>query len=154
MFWLAALYPLHLRPQKIRVDKVAAYQIEEISLKMKIKDLLALGKIRRSFSVVFSAIAGYLIATPGVHVMDLLNLALGGILVVTASNGFNQIIEKEPDKLMKRTKNRPLPTERMSVTTAMVIGVIFTIFGLAILYTINPKTAIFWAISIFVYISV
>jgi len=74
--------------------------------------------------------------------------------MVGASNVFNQIIEKEPDKLMKRTKNRPLPTGRMSVTTAMIIGVIFTVFGLAFLYNINPKTAMFGAISIFLYISV
>jgi protoheme IX farnesyltransferase len=81
-------------------------------------------------------------------------LAIGGYLMVGASNAFNQIIEKDTDALMKRTMNRPLPTGRMHVSMAMVIAVSFTILGLAILYSINPKSALFGAISIFLYTSV
>lgn len=117
-------------------------------------DLKQITKFRLSVSVVFSAIAGYLLAVDTIQIYTLLMLAIGGYFMVGASNVFNQIIEKDPDKLMKRTQNRPLPTGRMSVTTAMIIGVLLTIFGLAILYTINPKTAMFGAISIFLYISV
>lgn len=124
------------------------------SLASTIDDLKQVTKFRLSLSVVFSAIAGYLLAVETIHIPTLIMLAVGGYLMVGASNVFNQIIEKEPDKLMKRTKNRPLPTGRMSVTTAMIIGVLFTVFGLAILYNINPKTAMFGAISIFLYISV
>ncbi len=117
-------------------------------------DLKQITKFRLSVSVVFSSIAGYLLAAETIQINILLMLAVGGYFMVGASNVFNQIIERDPDKLMKRTKNRPLPTGRMSVTTAMIIGVVLTIFGLAILYTINPKTAMFGAISIFLYISV
>ena len=117
-------------------------------------DLKQVTKFRLSVSVVFSSIAGYLLAAETIQIYTLLMLAIGGYFMVGASNVFNQIIEKDPDKLMKRTQNRPLPTGRMSVTTAMIIGVLLTIFGLAILYTINPKTALFGAISIFLYISV
>lgn len=124
------------------------------SLASTIDDLKQVTKFRLSLSVVFSALAGYLLAVETIHIPTLIMLAVGGYLMVGASNVFNQIIEKEPDKLMKRTKNRPLPTGRMSVTTAMIIGVIFTVFGLAFLYNINPKTAMFGAISIFLYISV
>ena len=124
------------------------------SLASTIDDLKQVTKFRLSLSVVFSATAGYLLAVETIHIPTLIMLAVGGYLMVGASNVFNQIIEKEPDKLMKRTKNRPLPTGRMSVTTAMIIGVLFTVFGLAILYNINPKTAMFGAISIFLYISV
>ena len=52
---------------------------------------------------------------------------------------------------MLRTKDRPLPTKRMSVNVAMTIAILFTILGLSILYSINPKTALFGAISIFLY---
>ncbi len=117
-------------------------------------DLKQITKFRLSVSVVFSSIAGYLLAAETIQINILLMLAVGGYFMVGASNVFNQIIERDPDKLMKRTKNRPLPTGRMSVATAMTIGVLLTIFGLAILYTINPKTAMFGAISIFLYISV
>ena len=117
-------------------------------------DLKQVTKFRLSVSVVFSSIAGYLLAAETIQINILVMLAVGGYFMVGASNVFNQIIERDPDKLMKRTKNRPLPTGRMSVTTAMIIGVLLTILGLAILYAINPKTALFGAISIFLYISV
>ena len=55
---------------------------------------------------------------------------------------------------MDRTKNRPIPSGRMSVSTALVIAVSLTIIGLVLLYLINPKTAMFGAISIFLYTSV
>lgn len=74
--------------------------------------------------------------------------------MVGASNAYNQIIEKETDAIMKRTQNRPLPTGRMSVNTALTIAITFTILGILMLYSINPKTALFGAISIFLYTSV
>ena len=74
--------------------------------------------------------------------------------MVGASNVFNQIIERDLDKLMIRTQNRPLPTEKISVTMAFTLGIILTVFGLSVLYYINPKTAMFAAISIFLYTSV
>ena len=74
--------------------------------------------------------------------------------MVGASNAFNQIIERVPDALMKRTMDRPIPAGRMSVNTAMIIAVVLTMIGLVILYNINERTAIFGAISIFLYTSV
>jgi len=117
-------------------------------------DLKQLTKMGLSLSVVFSSVAGYFLAVETVHIPTVLLLSLGGYFMVGASNAFNQVIEKEPDALMKRTKNRPLPTQRMSVNVAMTIAIVFTLFGIAILYSINPKTALFGAISIFLYTSV
>lgn len=119
-----------------------------------ISDLKQLTKVGLSMSVVFSSIAGYLLAADVIEFYILLMLAFGGYFMVGASNAFNQIIEKDTDALMKRTKNRPLPTARMSVNVAMTIAILFTLAGLTILYTINPKTALFGAISIFLYTSV
>jgi protoheme IX farnesyltransferase len=117
-------------------------------------DFKQLTKVGLSLSVVFSSLAGYLLAAEEVKFNILLMLAIGGYLMVGASNAFNQIIEKDTDALMKRTKNRPLPTERMHVSMALVIAISFTILGLAILYSINPKSALFGAISIFLYTSI
>ena len=61
--------------------------------------------------------------------------------MVGASNAFNQIIERVPDAVMKRTMDRPIPTGRISVNVAMAIAVTLTLIGLTILYTINEKTA-------------
>ncbi|KFB01874.1 protoheme IX farnesyltransferase [Mangrovimonas yunxiaonensis] len=119
-----------------------------------VSDFKEITKMGLSLSVVFSSVAGYLLGADQVSLKILLLLALGGYFMVGASNAFNQIIERDLDVLMDRTKNRPIPAGRMTVNTAFIIAVIFTILGIGILYTINPKTAMFGAISIFLYTSV
>lgn len=116
-----------------------------------ISDFKEITKMRLSLSVVFSSIAGYLLGATTVDVYTLVLLAFGGYFMVGASNAFNQIIEKDLDALMDRTKNRPIPAGRMTVNTAFVIAVIFTLLGIATLYVINPRTAMYGAISIFLY---
>ena len=80
-------------------------------------------------------------------------MTIGGILIVSSSNIFNQIIEKDLDKLMKRTKNRPLPKKEISQSLAMTIAIIFTIIGLYFMYSINLKVAILSALSVFLYVA-
>lgn len=141
--------------QNIRGNMNSTVILEtKIAMDTLLSDLKQLTKVGLSLSVVFSSVAGYLLAVDVINYTTLLLLALGGFFMVGASNAFNQVIEKDTDALMLRTKNRPLPTGRMSVNFAMFIAVLFTILGLAILYSINPKTALFGAISIFLYTSV
>lgn len=118
-----------------------------------ISDFKQLTKVGLSLSVVFSSVAGYLLAVDVINYTTLFLLALGGFFMVGASNAYNQIIEIDTDKLMQRTKDRPLPTGRMSVNVALTIAILFTILGLSILYSINSKTALFGAVSIFLYTS-
>jgi len=106
-----------------------------------------------SISVVFSSVAGYLLAAETIHFQTLILLAIGGYFMVGASNVFNQIIERDLDALMDRTKNRPIPSGRMSVNYAFVLAIVLTIAGLSILYSINERTAMFGAISICLYTS-
>jgi protoheme IX farnesyltransferase len=110
-------------------------------------------KMGLSISVVFSSLAGYLLAADSVHFQTLILLAIGGYFMVGASNVFNQIIERDLDALMERTKNRPIPAARMSVTYAFILAIVLTIGGLSILYSINERTAMFGAISICLYTS-
>ena len=121
------------------------------SMKTIISDFKQLTKVGLSLSVVFSSVAGYLLAVETVDYFILFLLAIGGFFMVGASNAFNQIIEKDTDAIMKRTQNRPLPTGRMSVNVALTIAIVFTVLGISILYSINPKSALFGAISIFLY---
>ncbi len=122
--------------------------VNQVSL---ISDFKEITKMRLSLSVVFSALAGYLLGAIEVDVNTLVLLAFGGYFMVGASNAFNQIIEKDLDVLMDRTKNRPIPAGRMSVQSAFIIATIFTILGLTVLYIINERTAMYGAISIFIY---
>ncbi|WP_299364874.1 heme o synthase [Winogradskyella sp.] len=119
-----------------------------------ITDFKEITKMGLSISVVFSALAGYLLGAETINFTTLLLLAIGGYFMVGASNAYNQIIERDLDALMDRTKNRPIPAGRMSVNTAFIIATSFTILGLITLYIINPKTAMWGAISIFLYTSV
>ena len=107
--------------------------------------------MRLALSVVFSSVAGYLLGVDSVNFTTLFLLALGGYFMVGASNAYNQIIEKNLDALMDRTKNRPIPAGRMTVRTAFIIATLFTILGISILYYINAQTSLFGAISIFLY---
>ena len=117
------------------------------------KNFLEITKVRLSVSVLFSSIAGYLLGTDVIVFTELILLCIGGYSMVGASNVYNQIIERDLDALMKRTENRPIPSGRMSVNTAFTIAVILTVIGIVSLYIINPITAMFGAISIFMYVS-
>ena len=117
----------------------------------KSKVFLALTKARLSFSVVFSTIAGYLIAVESIDFSEIILLLIGGYCMVGASNSFNQIIEKDKDALMDRTKSRPIPTKKITTSNAFLISISLTIVGLFILFTINLKTALLAAFSIFIY---
>jgi len=128
-------------------------QVKTSSTSSLFSDFKQLTKVRLSLSVMFSSIAGYLLAVDTIDYTILFLLTIGGYFMVGASNAFNQIIEKDTDALMKRTMDRPLPTGRMSVNTAMFIAITFTVLGLAMLYYINPKCALFGAVSIFLYTS-
>ena len=131
--------------------------INPISIKSIFADFKAITKAGLAISVLFSAIAGYLLGFNDANPfswMVLLKLAVGGYCMVGASNSYNQVIEKDLDALMDRTKNRPVPAGRMSPSAALVIASILTIIGIVLLYTINPKTAMFGAISIFLYTSI
>ena len=120
------------------------------------KDFVEITKARLSISVVVSTIAGYLLGfneSQPFQWLVLVLLIVGGYCMVGASNVFNQIIEIELDAKMDRTKNRPLPSGSISKQNAFILGCVLTILGLAILYNVNPKTAMFGAISIFMYVS-
>ena len=118
-----------------------------------LKGFTEITKIRLSISVVFSSVAGYLLGAETVDFFILFLLCIGGYCMVGASNVFNQIIERDLDALMDRTKERPLPSGRMTVRSAFIIASVLTIIGIVVLYVINPQTAMFGAICIFMYVS-
>lgn len=110
----------------------------------KLADYAQFVKFRLSTLVVFSAFIGYVIGAGDYFSWTSLGwLVLGGFLVTGSSNGFNQLIEIESDKLMERTANRPLPQKRMSVTEAFILATLMGIAGIAILtLQLNPMSGI------------
>jgi protoheme IX farnesyltransferase len=113
----------------------------------KISHYIKLLKFRLSSVVVFSAMAGYMLGIDQFNISDFLLVILGGFLVTGSANGFNQIIEKEYDKLMQRTCERPLPQAELSVTSAVFFSLAIGFIGLFLLNLINPETSYFGFIS-------
>ena len=119
--------------------------------KFTFSSFIEITKLRLSVSVVFSSVISYLIGMSEFNFEIFSYLALGGLMMVSASNIFNQVIERDLDALMQRTKGRPLPMGQISVNNALVLGFTFVIAGLTFLYLINPLCAMLGAISIFIY---
>jgi len=116
-----------------------------------IKELI---KFRLTLSVVFSSFISYFLGTNSIDYMTLLLLIFGGILIVSSSNIFNQIIEKDLDKLMARTMNRPLPKNEITQNTALFLAISSALIGLTFMYLININVAILAALSIFLYTAI
>ena len=134
--------------------KTAVGSTKSNALALIFADFKEITKARLAISVVFSSIAGYFLGAYEIQWLQVVLLAFGGYCMVGASNAYNQVIERDLDALMKRTKNRPIPTGRISVKSAMTMAIVLTLLGVWTLYLLNPKTAMFGAISIFLYTSV
>jgi len=131
--------------------KTAIGAVKSVTLSSIFTDFKEITKARLALSVVFSSLSGYLLGATRIEVFSLLLLSIGGYCLVGASNAFNQVIEKDLDALMYRTRNRPIPAGRMTVNATMLLAVLMTLMGVAALYVLNPRTAMFGAISIFLY---
>ena len=119
--------------------------------KFTFSSFIEITKLRLSVSVVFSSVISYLIGMSEFDFEIFSYLVVGGLMMVSASNIFNQVIERDLDALMQRTKGRPLPMGQISVNNALVLGFTFVIAGLTFLYIISPLCAMLGAISIFIY---
>jgi protoheme IX farnesyltransferase len=118
----------------------------------KIADVAQLIKLRLATLVVMSAAFCYIAGAETINWSTLTLLVIGGFLVTGSSNGFNQIIEKDLDKLMDRTKSRPVAAGRMGVTEAFFITSAFGVAGIVILYFfINPLSGILGALALVLY---
>ena len=122
-----------------------------MSIGNKIKSYVAFTKFRLASLVIISALSGYLFAG-GSDGNTMVMLLVGGFLVTAASNGANQIWERELDKLMKRTENRPIPQGDMSVSEALTIVVLSLTVGLFMLYTINLISAVLGLFAFIMYV--
>jgi len=120
---------------------------------MKVRAYLELLKIRLSLLVAFSCAFGYGLALRGsINWNILLMLTFGGFLLSGASGAINQILEKDLDKLMKRTRNRPLPTERLSSNEALWFALTCLLISVIILWVYtNPLTVILSLVSMILY---
>ncbi len=125
-----------------------------MSTNISIPIIKELTKFRLTLSVVFSSFISYFLGASEVNYIQLFYLISGGILIVSSSNIFNQIIESDLDKLMKRTQNRPLPKNEITIKLALFLAIASSIIGIIFMYMINIKVAVLAALSIFIYTTI
>ena len=125
-----------------------------MSTNISLSIIKELTKFRLTLSVVFSSFISYFLGAYEVNFIQLFYLIAGGILIVSSSNIFNQIIERDLDKLMKRTQNRPLPKKEITPKLALFLAILSALIGLIFMYLINLKVAILAAVSIFLYTAI
>ncbi|MEO0310676.1 MAG: protoheme farnesyltransferase [Bacteroidota bacterium] len=120
------------------------------------KLILELTKLRLSLLVVFSAIIGYAIGAAADHSFSLATaaiVAIGGFLVTGGSNGLNQYLERSLDAKMDRTAGRPLPQQRMSPSSALIVSLIMGLGGVVMLgLCTNPLTGVLSLVSLLLYV--
>jgi len=117
-----------------------------------LKVIFELTKFRLSLLVSFSAIVGFILASDNFNLIDLLVLGLSGYLITASSVINNQILEKDLDKKMDRTKKRPLPTNRISYKNSLIISVLFMLSGLLFMFLyFNVTAAILGLMSLLLY---
>ena len=133
-----------------RTKTVASNPVNIVS--QKVQDFGELVKFKLNLTVVFSAVMAYLIAATGtVNWVAVMILALGGFFVAGAANALNQVLERDYDKLMKRTADRPIAAGRMSVSERVLTAGLLGILGLMLLALFNPWASFFGMMALLSY---
>lgn len=111
-------------------------------------------KARLTFLVVLTTLVGFYLGSRGpVDYLLMFHAVLGTALVASGAAALNQLLEREHDAKMRRTKNRPLPSGRLQPTTVMVFGGVCGCAGLLYLaLAVNLTTAVIGAISLLSYL--
>ena len=140
---------------KSRTNSISTYN-SGVYLGTKKTSILAeyaqLVKVNLTLIVVFTAVGSFIIAS-GLTVtwIQVLLLGLGGFLVTGASNAINEVLERDHDKYMKRTMNRPLVTGRISVSEAVLAAGMMCMVGITLLSLFNPLCGLLGMIAFVLY---
>lgn len=123
------------------------------SLKQGWSDFSALVKLRLSLTVVLSSILAYLVALEAGQFAwwPLFVLSAGGFLTTASANVINEVLERDYDKLMERTKSRPIADGRLQSSNALLYAGFMGLFGITFLALFNPWTAFLGTFSLFSY---
>ncbi|MDG1475548.1 MAG: heme o synthase [Vicingaceae bacterium] len=127
--------------------------VNSISFSEKLKCYAQLYKLKLTSFVVVSAIMGYFIGGAAFNLTEIVLLVIGGFFITCTSNALNQVIERDHDKLMKRTMTRPLPQNNLSVKEVVLVSSIIGVIGIIMLTLLNPLTGILGALAIFMYVA-
>ena len=127
-------------------------ELPALGFMQKARAYFQLLKFRLSLTIAFSCAIGFMLGRLDTTWVEVFLVMLGGLLVTGAANTINQILEKDLDKLMKRTAKRPLPTGALSVTEAIAFTVVCALAGTVLLAVyFNAAAAALSLLSLILY---
>ena len=119
-----------------------AYITSQVKTYSKFDDYYILVKFKLTMMVVISSVLAYfVVAGASFSITTFALLFLGGFFVTAAANSINQVLEREYDLMMTRTSVRPVATQRMKVSEAVLFAGISLMLGIIALAAINPLSA-------------
>lgn len=107
----------------------------------QLRDFVALAKPRITVNVLVTAAGGLLLAPGEPTTLTWICTLVGTAMIVSGANALNMVWERDSDRFMARTKDRPLPAGRMSPRTALTFGVVMSVAAIPLLVAVNLTTA-------------
>jgi protoheme IX farnesyltransferase len=131
---------------------VEAHPAAAVKAHSRFSDYVTLTKPRLNFLVLLTVAAAYLLgAPPTAALVDFVHTLVGTFFVAGGAAAINQVWERGTDRLMRRTRTRPMADMRMSVAEGAGFGLTLTLLGVAELaYFVNPLAA---AVALFTTVS-
>jgi len=138
----------------LKAIEATAEMNESVSRPHLIRDLAELVKARLTLLVLLTTAVGfYLAADSPVNYAALIHVVLGTAAAAAGASALNQWREYKFDAMMLRTKTRPVPAGRMPAGEALILGIVFSICGVAYLsFAVNALSAVLAAITIIIYV--
>lgn len=125
------------------------------TMMLTVRDLIALTKPRITLMVLVTAAGGMWLAPGSLDVTSMAAMLLTTGMVVGAANTLNCYLERDSDRLMARTANRPLPDRRLEPSWALVLGVLMGLFAVPTLtIAVNPVTGLLGLIALISYVAI
>ena len=139
----------------ISQEALTAVGPRAVGFRQTARELISLTKPRITLMVVLTAAGGMWLA-PGAAASVTIAVALGALaMVVSGANALNCWLERDSDRLMRRTAVRSLPAKRLSPTPALLFGLVLGFAAVPILWlAVNPLTALLGALSLFIYVCI
>jgi protoheme IX farnesyltransferase len=122
---------------------------------LTLRDIIALTKPRITLMVLVTSAGGMWLAPGTLDPASMAIMLLTTGMVVGAANTLNCYLERDSDRLMARTANRPLPDRRLEPSWALILGVLMGLFAVPTLtLAVNPITGLLGLVALVSYVAI